>query len=207
MPDDEITRRNYEHLAAAYDWFNRRLFGGELPACLITYQRSRRARGYYWHDAAKLRRGKRRTAEIALNPDTFPGRTDAEVMSTLVHEMCHLWQCHFGDPGRRGYHNKQWAAKMVGVGLRPSDTGRPGGRTTGERMTHYVIRRGRFEAAWGDLYRTGFRLEWETEPRAQSDRNKVKYTCPDCGLNVWGKPGLAGQLICVDGHRPFVEAR
>ena len=156
MPHDAITKWNYEQLATAYDWFNQHLFGGELPQCLITFQRARHARGYYWHDAAKLRRGKRRTPEIALNPDAFPGRTDGEVMSTLVHEMCHLWQCHFGKPGRRGYHNKQWAEKMEGVGLRPSETGQPRGKKTGERMTHYIIRRGRFETVWGDLYAQGF---------------------------------------------------
>jgi hypothetical protein len=35
---------------------------------------------------------------------------------------------------------------------------------------------------------------------AKKSRNKVKYTCPTCAANVWGKPGLA--LAClgaVDG--------
>ena len=27
-------------------------------------------------------------------------------------------------------------------------------------------------------------------PRPSVDRNKLKYTCPGCGCNVWGKPGL-----------------
>ena len=204
MPLNETTKRNYERLAVAYGWFNQHLFGGELPTCLITFQRASRARGYYWHDAVKRRRGKRRTPEIALNPDAFPGRSDGEVMSTLVHEMCHLWQGHFGTPGRRGYHNKEWAAKMEQVGLRPSNTGRPGGKKTGERMTHYVTRRGRFEAAWGELYQTGFRIEWETDHRPTSERNKVRYSCPRCETNVWGKPGLDGKLFCFDCEQLFL---
>jgi predicted SprT family Zn-dependent metalloprotease len=54
--------------------------------------------------------------EIALNPRTFIDRTDREIVSTLVREMVHLWQFHFGKPGRRGYHNKQWATKMEEIG-------------------------------------------------------------------------------------------
>ncbi len=205
MSTNAITQRNYERLGAAYDWFNQQLFAGTLPPCLITFQRSRRARGFFWREAVRARRGKRRTDEIALNPDTFTGRSDRDVMSTLLHEMVHLWQFHFGTPGRRGYHNREWATKMEEVGLRPSNTGRPGGAKTGERMTHYVISGGRFEEVWGELYRSGFRIEWETSPSRAADRSKIKYTCPDCGLNVWGKPGLAGRIICVDGDRPFVE--
>ena len=33
------THRTYTSLDAAYDHFNRELFGGQLPACLITMQR------------------------------------------------------------------------------------------------------------------------------------------------------------------------
>lgn len=30
------------------------------------------------------------------------------------------------------------------------------------------------------------------------NRNKTKYTCPECGANVWGKPQLV--LFCGNGH-------
>jgi hypothetical protein len=58
-----------------------------------------------------------------------------------VHEMVHVWQHAFGKPSAGGYHNKQWAAKMKAVGLQPSSTGYVGGKETGQRVTHYVIRR------------------------------------------------------------------
>jgi predicted SprT family Zn-dependent metalloprotease len=77
--------------------------------------------------------------EIAMNPVYFSIRTIKATLSTLVHEMVHQWQFHFGEPGRRGYHNKQWAARMERVGLMPSDTGEPGGRKVGQSMTHYII--------------------------------------------------------------------
>ncbi|MCS3273396.1 SprT-like domain-containing protein (plasmid) [Bacteroides fragilis] len=76
--------------------------------------------------------------EISINPD-FMDRPDKDWHSTLVHEMCHLWQEDFGKPSRNNYHNnKQWATKMIEIGLMPSDFGEPGGKTTGQQMTHYT---------------------------------------------------------------------
>ena len=48
--------------------------------------------------------------------------------------MVHLWQHHRGTPGRGRYHNQEWAEKMIEIGLMPTDTGKPGGRITGDHM-------------------------------------------------------------------------
>jgi hypothetical protein len=56
--------------------------------------------------------------------------------------MVHQEQKHFGKPSRNGYHNKQWSRWMERIGLVPSATGAPGGKRTGQRMTHYIIRGG-----------------------------------------------------------------
>jgi predicted SprT family Zn-dependent metalloprotease len=64
--------------------------------------------------------------EIAFNIRLFAKRSPGEILATLVHEMCHLEQAHFGAPSRNGYHNREWATLMERVGLVPSDTGRPG---------------------------------------------------------------------------------
>jgi predicted SprT family Zn-dependent metalloprotease len=76
--------------------------------------------------------------ELALNPDNFTGRSDELILSTLVHEMAHVWQETYGEPSRRGYHNRQWAGKMREVGLQPTSTGEPGGMETGQSVTHYM---------------------------------------------------------------------
>ena len=80
----------YSRYQSAFDYFNAELFGGRLPPCLITLQRTHHARGYY----SSLRFAARnnytlRADEIALNPDTFLGRSDKEILSTLVHEQTH----------------------------------------------------------------------------------------------------------------------
>src|SRR5438477_344895 len=105
---NERPNRQYVTLRTAFDFFNRRLFAGELPPALISMQRRPVARGYC---SAKpftgRRRGGRGMDEIALNPNTFKDRTDGEILLTLIHEMVHHWQAHFGKPGRRLYHNEE----------------------------------------------------------------------------------------------------
>lgn len=103
-----------------------------------------------------------------MNPVYFSIRTIKATLSTLVHEMVHQWQFHFGEHGRRGYHNKQWAARMERVGLMPSDTGEPGGRKVGQSMTHYIIAGGLFDMACDELLTGHFRLSGWTGFRLTS---------------------------------------
>jgi predicted SprT family Zn-dependent metalloprotease len=199
------THRTYTSLDAAYDHFNRELFGGQLPPCLITMQRHKGAYGYFSGERfASLDNPEDVTDEIALNPAHFGTRTPTAILSTLVHEMVHLWQHHFGKPSRQSYHNKEWAAKMRAVGLIPSDTGEPGGKETGQKMTHYVEPGGRFDAACtaylakagAILYHDRAGDEEATRTRRRKAASKTKFTCPSCGLNAWAKPDA--HLMCGD---------
>lgn len=188
----------YSAFDQAYDYFNAELFEGRLPLCMITLNRKANTAGYFSPERFNSRQADDLTDEIALNPDGFEGRTDREVLSTLVHEMAHLWQQHFGAPSRGRYHNHEWAAKMDSLGLTPSSTGEPGGKRTGQRMSHYIIDGGPFDASCRALLSTGFKLTWQSKRTGNGDKvtkkDKIKYTCPDCGVNAWGKPGL--HLIC-----------
>ncbi len=117
-----------------------------------------------------------------------------------------------------GYHNKQWAEKMVNIGLVPTDTGQPGGKQTGQSITHLVAEGGAFETAYDamkkDLILPFVSIEYHAYTSAGTDENeeideeneekkkaaeknkKVKYSCPGCEINVWGKPEL--NLHCND---------
>ena len=81
-------------------------------------------------------------------------------VSTLVHEMTHHWQNHAGTPSPSNPHNREWADKMVSLGLQPSHTGLPGGRKTGRSMSDYILRVGPFLPACRELLETGFTLPW-----------------------------------------------
>ncbi len=146
------TTKTYTSLTIAYDFLNRELFGGTLPPCLITMQRHKGAYGYFSGDRfANTANPKEITDEIALNPAHFATRKATEVLSTLAHEMCHLWQHHFGKHPRAGYHDRQWAAKMHEIGLLPTDTGELGGKETGQKVTHVIEEHGRFACAVAKL--------------------------------------------------------
>lgn len=236
------TLQNANELQQAYDHFNAALFAGELPVCLITLQRQANCHGYF-SPTRFAHRGGGYTDEIAMNPEYFANFPMIETLQTLVHEMAHLWQFHFGQPGRRAYHNREWATRMEAIGLMPSSTGKPGGAKTGERMADYPIAGGPFVAACKELFTRDFRISWydrfpshrgapiaaneelerelgvslTAEMPAVSEhlngggvqmlrprRNtRSKYACPDCGVQVWGKPGL--NLSCGDCGDPFHE--
>lgn len=218
--DSAPTVETYEELQTAYDHFNKALFGGELPSCLITLQREKRTYGYFSPERFVNRQGTK-TDEIAMNPCFFAVRKVEEVLSTLVHEMAHLWQAHHGKPGRSRYHNSEWADKMEALGLMPSNTGQEGGKRVGDQMTHYIIKGGRFERVCASLLTKDYTLSWvdrfppfdpstegleglmglsalgvEVPKEPKNKSNRIKYSCPTCGTNVWGKPGL--RIRCAE---------
>src|SRR6202046_5767252 len=107
MPTPNPTTKTYKSLADAFVFFNRRLFGGRLPTCLITMQRSKSAYGYFAGGRFGSKDGRGITDEIGVNPSHFRERSTEQSLSTLVHEMAHLEQHHFGKPSRTGYHTKE----------------------------------------------------------------------------------------------------
>jgi hypothetical protein len=211
------TQEAYPQLQTAYGYFNWHLFDNALPNCLITLQRRGRTYGYYAPDRFGRKDG-RRTDEIALNPQYFRDGTE-EILSTLVHEMAHVWQHHLGKPSRPGYHNAEWAEKMRRIGLHPSSTGREGGKETGDVMAEYIVADGPFARAVAELLAGGFDVTWTevtAEKGSSPDSNgtgqagdgrtgqagdrgslsgkRAKYSCPYGDLNAWAKPGA--KLVC-----------
>jgi len=154
------TAQTYAELARAYEAFNEGLFDGQLPNCLLTLQREKRTYGYFSAKRFGSRAGQT-TDEIALNPEYFAVVPLVEILQTIAHEMVHLWQAHYGQPGRARYHNGEWADKMESIGLMPSSTGRPGGRRVGDRMADYVLPGGRFAMVVAKLLeQDGFGITW-----------------------------------------------
>lgn len=214
-PQSPITAVEYGTLQDAYDHFNAALFEGSLPQVLITLQRHRRARGYFSPKRFQRRdKAREHIHEVALNPDSFTARSDEEILSTLAHEMAHVWQQEHGHPGRGRYHNREWAAKMHAIGLMPSTTGQPGGAVTGECVSHYILEDGPYLATCRTFLKK-YRLVWESATPREKDsgpavgtvgatktQTRTKFSCPNCGLNVWAK-----RDALIDCHRCSEEAR
>lgn len=192
--------QQHQALQNAFHYFNKELFQGKLVTCMLNLSRKSKSNG--WYCAAVWFNGVRQAAEISLNPDHMK-RPLIEVYSTLVHEMVHHWQEMNGSSPRRGYHDKEWADKMFSIGLHPcSSDGQ--GRTVGQKMTHVIAPGGPFEIAF-DAMNAKLAMPYlpvsleKVEKAKKAAANKVKYTCPVCECNVWGKPSLLlGCLACEE---------
>lgn len=189
------TTATYAHLRHAYGFFNRVFFENQLPQCLITTQRRKGMMGYFSRRRFTSFDGVSTTDEIALNPHHFT-LGDKETLSTLVHEMVHLWQHHHGNVSRAGYHNVEWAEKMVSIGLIPSHTGTPGGKQIGQHMSHYVEPAGRFDKAANELIQKGFVVAYVEKTSIEQKvlqlkkrASKTRFSCRECGQLAWAKPG------------------
>ena len=224
---EKPTSATYAALDDAFASFNKELFGGELPPVVFVFVRKAGMRGHYipaaWRsraDAPGSEAGPTNLAdEIALNPDYLRTADTTTVLSTMVHEMVHQLQRVAGSPSRGSYHNEEWARMMDAVGLTPSHTGLPGGKRTGQQMTHHIETGGRFEVAAATLVDKGWSFKWEARPQAarglpvnvpadidqdnegdgdpvERPPSKVRYRCPQCGQNAWAKPDA--NLMCGD---------
>lgn len=225
------TIAQFRAMQDAYDYFNQVLFGGQLPGVILNLSRKSKACGFVapfrWRKANEQRGSKGSVHELSINPEIL-AMSAVDVYSTLVHEQCHIWQHEFGTPSRGGYHNQEWADKMLSIGLIPSTTGKPGGKMTGQHMSDYPEEGGKFldmldampesyklpfvsiEGDYLQIIANGSQAEDGEEPsagvkasikRPKNPKNKVKYTCPGCHTNVWGKPEL--KILCGECEAPF----
>jgi predicted SprT family Zn-dependent metalloprotease len=215
---EKPTSKFYGLFQYLFDSYNEFLFNNELKDCLIVITRKKNVMGHYAYKRW-FHIDDNDTDELALNPNMFLKFPLMEICQTLVHEMCHGWQYHYGKPSRAGYHNKEWAEKMISVGLMPSANGQVGGKTTGQQMSDYPIIESDFITFSEELINNEVfaQLYYEVNPNFMKDldqskplfdqirdltldqdsqpkgnKTKIKYSC-SCS-NVWGKPDL--ELYC-----------
>ena len=150
---DIVTHNRRQLLHHAYCFFNQELFGNTLPAVVIVFHRCYGTYGFFQADPFRRKPGALPNI-IALDSDTFRQRGVEAILNILVHEMVHVWQYEYGQPPRRGYHNRQFAMKMRAIGLIVSHNGKPGGRPIGRTVSHYVLPNGLFEQSCRNFMKT-----------------------------------------------------
>ena len=203
----EPTQSTYDQLLDAYKTYNDHLFDNELPACLITL-RQKKGRKRLFLGWCRQSPEDQKADEIALDIALFHQRTTAETLSTLAHEMVHLWQFHCGKPGKNGYHNRQWAEKMHEIGLCPTSTGVIGGKETGTKITHVIVPDGLFDRVTKECLEHAALL-WAIPDQSVAKKEtkqgkRQKYECPECGLIAYARFDAA--IICGEDSvelRPF----
>lgn len=170
-PTEELVQQ----LVRAYRYFNRELFGDVLPEPVITLNRRPNTEGYFSAQRF-IRIDETTTHEIGLNPATFATRSLIHVLGTLVREMVNVSTYTAGKAGRKGYHNKHWAETMEAVGLLPTSTGELGGKKTGVKLKHIIVKDGPFETTAKVLIESGFEITWLDRypvPPVENDQGEV----------------------------------
>ena len=202
---DEPTLKLFRALQNIYNFFKTALFENRLGPVILTLNRNSRLGGYYKH-SAWVDESQIILPEINISPAML-SLGPMFVTSILVHESCHQLQYLYGKPGRNRYHNKQFAKIMSYLGLMCSDTFKPGGKTTGQRMGHYIIEGGRFEQAYLAMPKE-YLLPFTSVPSSKTEKEvatdiskiKIKYKCATCSTTLWGKPHqyvLCGKCNCA----------
>lgn len=200
-----LTTQTASYLNDAYAYFNTHLFANVLPTPLITISRKKRALGYFSFQA--FNKNGVLTDEIALTPLSL-SRSSMESLSTLVHEQCHAWQYHYGKPGKNGYHNRQWANKMLEVGLWPfCITNKT--LMTGYKCSHTIADEGLFKkVAEKFLYYRG-EIQVTTQYSVSSSTRPVKQRplliCPNCKKSFTVPFNSNVTVVCNDCDEEMID--
>lgn len=192
-----------EQFQKAFEHFNDALFKGSLEDTMIAWEIIKKGSGIFRPDRWAKARGQPVCHEINLNPVAHFERDTRLTLSTLVHEMCHLWVQQIGKGKVKPYHCKNWVKKMHEIGLPPIITdskGKPAvdkqgdPKETGKNATHEIEKRGPFDEACKALLASGFDLVWTRIPdpvapksSVKKPKARIKFECPKCGEHATAK--------------------
>lgn len=123
-------------LQRAYDWFNRRFFGGALPKTVsITIDTtSKRFFGYTYFSKTWVAKSHKNIYHIAITNNAIDVGAE-QILHTLMHEMAHLYNAHLGiadTDGRTQYHTQDFRdiARIGGLDVVSRDIAKGCAHTT-----------------------------------------------------------------------------
>jgi hypothetical protein len=190
-----------QQLHHAYQAINERFFSGALPGCEIRFSTRKGSEGHYRPGALPSGELCPALDQIAVGAHL----SSSKMIESLAHQTWHQYRQHSGQPPRRAYHDQVWAEKMVEIGLQPSSTGLPGGRMTGQTVSHYLLEGGGLSLLIRELYDQGLDINLAGAAGRRSANKKAwartKYTCAGCNKSVLG--GDQYNLVCGDCQLPL----
>jgi predicted SprT family Zn-dependent metalloprotease len=205
----QYTQEFYSNLQIAYNTFNEKLFQNELPQCLVTLNRRTNAYGYFRPQVFTENSDPLNfIAEISLNPD-YLSEPIKKTLSTLVHEMVHLWCDYMGYVSRKGFHSKEWGNKMLEIGLQPINVKTGEKAISGSKMTNEIIEGDLFDTVCDKLLKEItfdlVNLPVTKKEKKEREKTKFKYFCPECDMEFTGKREL--NVLCgnCDGVKFVME--
>lgn len=185
-------------LQAAFNAINKDFYGGELEKVIITVKEGKKKAAFGWIETAKnwKQNGVDRH-EINISADYIGERTIVQTITTLMHEMAHLYNLQNGikDTTRSGlYHNKKFKETAEAHGLQVELVDNIGwSLTTATAQTKQWIADNIPIKSFGV-----YKIAKEKDPKGSgsSKQSSRKYVCPKCGLIA--RLTKEAAIMCVD---------
>ncbi len=193
-----------DYISEMYDFFNEKLFSGELIKPVLTISPDEKNKAYGWITQDKLWKKDENDEgmyEINLSAQ-FLNRSIFEIVATLIHEMCHQWARvnNFKDTARSGsFHNKLFKTIAEDHGLNAEYVhGRGWTATTLSEETKNLLRDFVEKHPQTLIYR-----EMPIKVKRVRDVSIRKYVCPDCEASV--RATKAVNVVCGDCNKQMQE--
>ena len=194
------------YISEMYDFFNEKLFNGELIKPVITISPDEKNKAFGWITRAKLWKENEDDEgmyEINLSAQ-FLNRSIFETASTLIHEMCHQFARvnDFQDTTRSGsYHNKLFRKIAEDHGLNVElNGGRGWAVTTLKESTCRLLDSFMGQNSVIPIYRV-----MPIKPKRVRNVSVRKYVCPDCEASV--RATKAVNVVCGDCNKQMQEEK
>ena len=213
MKETVKTSRTAGYLEKIFRALNAHYFDNQLEEPIITIQSTPRAYGHVTVGKTWIR-GQENRRELNLGAGTL-NRPIENLVSTLLHECCHLWNIQQGiqDTSRNGaYHNKRFKSTAEARDLIISYDPRIGWSITepGDGLIEFILEQG-----WEDIMMNrneGFSIRGGGTPSGGAGvvpitprgSNSRKYVCPCCGNSVRATKEV--HIACLDCGVPMILA-
>lgn len=194
-------------LQAAFNAINRDFYGGELEKVIITVKEGKKKAAFGWIETAKnWKQNGIDRHEINISADYIGERTVTQTITTLMHEMVHLYnmQNDIKDTTRSGlYHNKKFKQTAEAHGLQVEQASDIGWSiTTATPQTKKWIEKNIPIKQFGVYKQVA-----EKDPKSggKSKQSSRKYVCPKCGLIA--RLTKEAAIMCVDCKQVMIFER
>lgn len=169
-------------------------FDGVLPEPVITiYKTKGRTLGHFtidktWKNKNDIDNEENAYYEINIDPRWFSDRTSAEVVETLLHEMCHyrnkiadIKDCNGNN------HNKKFKslAESVGLIVEKGNGVGYGYTSLSDELKEYIEETIKPDSKAFEYFRSS--VDKDKKPKVKT---MFKHVCPDCGQVAKGKEDI-----------------
>lgn len=189
------TKQQLSELYKAFEYFNKNIFRDVLPKVIIVLQTRGNKPAYGWITCGKVWKGteenKIEKYEISISTE-YIKRENIEILSTLIHEMVHLYNLENGikDVSRQNrYHNKKFLQSALKFGMieegKHAKIGYLVKADPDNRFVKYMVEH--FDSiGFNSISRIDFEGKKTGTGKEESNSNQKKYVvlCEDCGTKA-----------------------